>query len=103
MQTWHVKMVNENEQLLNRNQALIRYAISSLWLFPTVIIYILFKHVFLSPLGNWPTIELMFCMVLFFWPLTCLFDRSNPHGPQSLADRLAKTKLILVPKTPKHD
>ena len=103
MQTWHVKMVNENEQLLNRNQALIRYAISSLWLFPTVIIYILFKHVFLSPLGNWPTIELMFCMVLFFWPLTCLFDRSNPHGAQSLADRLAKTKLILVPKISKND
>jgi hypothetical protein len=40
-------------------------------------------------------------MVLFFWPITCLFDRANPHGPQSLPDRLAKTKLILIPKTPR--
>ena len=103
MQTWHVKMVDENEQLLKRNQALIRYAISSLWLIPTIIIYILFKHVLMTPMGNWPTIELMFCMVLLFWPLTCLFDRSNPHGAQSLADKLAKTKFILVLKEPKND
>ena len=101
MQTWHIKMVNEQEQLLNRNQALIRYAISTLWLIPTVLIYILFKYVFMMPLGNWPTLILMFSMVLFFWPITCLFDRSNPHGPQSLPDRLAKTKLILIPKTPR--
>jgi len=96
MQTWKVRMVDENELPLKRNRALIRYAISTLWLFPTVLIYILFKFVFLLPLGNWPTIELMFCMILFFWPLTCLFDRQNPNGPQSFADRLAKTKLILV-------
>ena len=43
MQTWQVKMVDENENLLKRNQALIRYAISSLWLIPTIIIYIIFK------------------------------------------------------------
>jgi uncharacterized RDD family membrane protein YckC len=96
MQTWKVKMVGENNQLLNRGQAMIRYAISSLWLIPTIIIYILFKYVFLSPLGHWPTIELLFCMILLFWPLTCLFDRQNPQGAQSIADRLAKTKLILV-------
>ncbi|MEI6791460.1 MAG: RDD family protein, partial [Myxococcaceae bacterium] len=36
MQTWKVKMVDENDLLLKRNQALIRYAISSLWLIPTV-------------------------------------------------------------------
>ncbi len=98
MQTWKVKMVGENNELLNRGQALIRYAISSLWLIPTVLIYILFKYVFLSPLGHWPTIELLFCMILLFWPLTCLFDRQNPQGAQSIADRLAKTKLILVPQ-----
>ncbi len=103
MQTWYVKMVDQNERLLNKNQALIRYAVSSLWLFPTIIIYIIFKHVLLSPLGLWPTIELMFCMILFFWPLTCLFDRSNPHGAQSLADKLSKTKLILVPKKLNRD
>jgi len=97
MQTWNVKIVSESEQLLNTNQALIRYAISSLWLIPTILIYIIFKFVFLRPLGHWPTIELMFCMILFFWPMTCLFDKKNPGGPQSLADRLAKTKLILLP------
>jgi len=99
MQTWHVKMVDENENLLKRNQALIRYAISSLWLIPTIIIYIIFKYVFMAPLGHWPTIELMFCMTLFFWPLTCLFDKANPHGAQSLADRLSKTKLIMIQKS----
>jgi RDD family len=98
MQTWHVKMVDQQEKLLNRNQALIRYAISTLWLIPTVLIYIMFKYVFLIPLGHWPTIELMFCMVLFFWPLTCLLDRANPNGSQSLADKLAKTQLIQIPK-----
>ena len=98
MQTWHVKMVDEHEQLLSRNHALVRYAIGSLWLFPTVLVYIIFKYVFLIPLGNWPTIELMFCMILFFWPFTCLFNRKSVHGAQSLADRLTKTKLILVPK-----
>jgi uncharacterized RDD family membrane protein YckC len=97
MQTWKVKIVDEQEHLLGRNQALIRYAISSLWLIPTVLIYIIFKYVLMTPLGHWPTIELMFCMILFFWPLTCLLDRANPNGAQSLADRLAKTKLILVP------
>jgi hypothetical protein len=86
------------KMLLKRNHALIRYAISSLWLIPTVLIYIIFKYVFLIPLGHWPTIELMFCMILFFWPLTCLFDKSNPEGAQSLADRLAKTKFIMVQK-----
>jgi len=55
----------------------------------------------MMPFGNWPTLILMFSMVLFFWPLTCLFDQGNPHGPQSLPDRLAKTKLILIPKTPR--
>jgi hypothetical protein len=99
MQTWHVKMVDENENLLKRNQALIRYAISSLWLIPTIIIYIIFKYVFMTPLGHWPTIELMFCMILFFWPLTCLVDKANPHGAQSLADRLSKTKLIMIQKS----
>jgi len=99
MQTWQVKMVDENENLLKRNQALIRYAISSLWLIPTIIIYIIFKYVFMAPLGHWPTIELMFCMILFFWPLTCLFDKANPHGAQSLADRLSKTKLIMIQKS----
>jgi RDD family len=98
MQTWHVKMVDQQEKLLNRNQALIRYAISTLWLIPTVLIYIMFKYVFLIPLGHWPTIELMFCMVLFFWPLTCLLDHANPNGSQSLADKLAKTQLIQIPK-----
>ena len=98
MQTWHVKIVDNQEKLLKRNHALIRYAIASLWLIPTVLIYIIFKYVFFSPLGHWPTIELMFCMVLFFWPLTCLFDKSNPQGAQSLADRLANTKFIMVEK-----
>jgi len=53
----------------------------------------------MAPLGHWPTIELMFCMILFFWPLTCLFDKANPHGAQSLADRLSKTKLIMIQKS----
>jgi uncharacterized RDD family membrane protein YckC len=97
MQTWKVKMVDERENLLTRNQALIRYAISSLWLIPTVLIYIIFKYVLMKPLGHWPTIELLFCMILFFWPLTCLLDKKNPQGPQSIADRLAKTKLIQLP------
>ena len=96
MQTWKVKMVDEHDLLLKRSQSLIRYAISSLWLIPTILIYIIFKYVFQYPLGHWPTIELLFFMILLFWPLTCLFDRHNPSGAQSLADRLAKTKLILV-------
>ena len=99
MQTWHVKLVDLEGKLLSQNQGLIRYAISTLWLIPTVIIYGVFKILMGHPLGHWPTIELMFFMALLFWPMTCLFDRDRINGPQSLVDRLAKTRLVQLPKT----
>lgn len=100
MQTWRVKMVNLSGKDLNRSQALIRFAIGSLWLIPAVIIYGAYKLLLGYPMGNWPTLELLFVMALFFWPLTCLLDQNNQLGKQSLADRLAKTRLIQLPKSP---
>ena len=98
MQTWHVKLVNLDGNLLSRNQGLIRYALSTLWLIPTIIIYGVLKIILGHSIGNWPTIELMFFMALLFWPMTCLFDKDRIHGRQSLVDRLAKTRLIQLPK-----
>jgi len=98
MQTWHVKLVDENGKLLTRGHALKRYAISSLWLIPTIVIYGIARVLKQEPLSLWPTIELMFAMALFFWPLTCILDRKNPLGKQSLADRWSKTRLVQLPK-----
>ncbi|MEI7531091.1 MAG: RDD family protein [Betaproteobacteria bacterium] len=98
MQTWHVKILDLNNQLISKTHALKRYCISTLWLIPTVTIYGVIKLIFNAPLGHWPTIELMFCMALFFWPITCLLDRKNSFGMQSLVDRLAKTRLVQLPK-----
>lgn len=98
MQTWRVKLVNMQGELLTRDQALKRYAYASLWLVPTIFIYAAWRVSIGKPPGLWPTIELMFAMVLFFWPLTCLLDFRNPLGRQSLADRMSKTRLVQLPK-----
>jgi uncharacterized RDD family membrane protein YckC len=98
MQTWRVKLVDIDGNLLSRHQGLIRYAISTLWLVPTVAIYAIYKVVIGHPMGHWPTIELLFFMALFFWPMTCIFDKNSSEHRQSLADRLAKTQLIQLPK-----
>lgn len=98
MQTWRVKLVNMQGELLTRDQALKRYAYASLWLVPTIFIYATWRLVAGKPPGLWPTIELMFAMLLFFWPATCLLDFRNPLGKQSLADRMSKTRLIQLPK-----
>lgn len=99
MQTWNVKLLDTNFRLLRRGHALLRYAIASLWLLPTIVIYICFQTLTGKTLGHWPTIELMFCMILFFWPLTCYLDRSSAQERQSLVDRLCRTKLIQLPKS----
>lgn len=99
MQTWHVKLVDLEGRLLSRNHALKRYAIGSLWLIPAIVIYGSVRLITQQPLGLWPTIELLFAMVLFLWPLTCLLDRNNPLGRQSLADRWSGTRLIQLPKS----
>jgi uncharacterized RDD family membrane protein YckC len=98
MQTWQVKLVDTQGHLLTRNHALKRYAIASLWLIPSIVIYGTIRYINQQALGLWPTIELMFTMVLFLWPMTCLFDKKNPLGPQSLADRWSGTRLIQLPK-----
>lgn len=94
MQTWRVKLVDINGRLLTRSHALKRYAIASLWLIPTIVIYGIGRVIKQEPWGLWPTIELLFAMALFFWPLTCQLDRKNPLGKQSLADRWSGTRLI---------
>lgn len=94
MQTWRVKLVDKNGALVSRHQALKRYAYASLWLLPTIIIYGIWKIILGHAPGLWPTIELMFAMVLFFWPITCILDSSNPLGKQSLVDRMAGTRLV---------
>lgn len=99
MQTWYVKLVDLDGQLLTRAHAIKRYAYASLWLLPTITIYaILVLSLGKARMQGWPSIELMFFMALLFWPLTCLFDRNNPNGKQSWVDKLAKTQLVQLPK-----
>lgn len=99
MQTWHVKLVDTSGQLLTRSHAIKRYAYASLWLVPTVFIYaLLVSSIGKVKMLGWPSIELMFFMALLFWPLTCLLDRRNPNGKQSLVDKITKTQLIQLPK-----
>lgn len=98
MQTWRVQLVTQHGDLLKRNQGLIRYAISSLWLIPSICIYGLYQVIFQRSMGHWPTIELLFFTALLFWPMTCLFDKDKTLGPQSFVDKITQTRLIQLPK-----
>jgi len=92
MQTWRIRMIDQQGHTLKRRQALSRYLYGSLWIIPCVLLQWAFH------LEQWHIIEMLFAVALFFWPLTIYLDRKDPMQRQALSDRLASTRLVELPK-----
>ena len=92
MQTWRIRMIDQQGDTLKRRQALWRYFYGSLWIIPCVLLQWAFH------LEKWQIIEMLFAVALFFWPLTIYLDRKDRMQRQGLADRFAGTRLVELPK-----
>ena len=90
MKTWHIRVVDRAGRPLSQTRALLRYALSWLWLLPPLAI--------LAPFGL-PPIETMVLLVgwIFVWALLSLF---HPRR-QFWHDAWAGTQLIHQPPKPK--
>jgi uncharacterized RDD family membrane protein YckC len=99
MQTWRIQLINENGSIMKRSQALMRFAIGSLWLIPAALL--LFINIKMNPgasMGGSVSI-IFFSITLFLWPLSALLDRKNR---QSIPDRWSGTRLVQLPNTIPH-
>lgn len=99
MQTWRIQLVNEDGAIMKRSQALMRFAIGSLWLIPAALI--LFINIKMNPsikMGTSVSI-IFFSVTLFLWPLSAYLDRKNR---QSIPDRWSGTRLVQLPSTIPH-
>lgn len=99
MQTWKIQLISEDGTILKKSQALMRYALGSLWLVPAAILLFIAMHVG-SPekIGTYLSIT-FFSMTLFFWPLTALLDKKHQ---QTWPDKWAKTRLVQLPRLIPH-
>jgi uncharacterized RDD family membrane protein YckC len=99
MQTWKIQLVSEDGTILKKSQALMRYALGSLWLVPAaLILFIAIKVGNPEQMGTYLSIT-FFSMTLFFWPLTALLDRQHR---QTWPDKWAKTRLVQLPSLIPH-
>ena len=99
MQTWRIQLVNEDGAIMKRSQALMRFAIASLWLIPAALL--LFINIKMNPtasMGGSVSI-IFFSFTLFLWPLSAILDRKNR---QSIPDRWSGTRLVQLPSTIPH-
>lgn len=92
MQTWRIRMVGPGGSNLTRQQAVWRYVFGSLWLAPCMLLQWYFE------LQKWQIIEMLFAVSLFLWPLSIYLHRVQPSFRQSIPDRLAKTRIVELPK-----
>jgi uncharacterized RDD family membrane protein YckC len=99
MQTWRIQLVSEDGSIMKRSQALMRFAIGSLWLIPAALL--LFINIRINPsasMGGSVSI-IFFSITLFLWPLSAMLDRNNR---QSIPDRWSGTRLVQLPNTIPH-
>jgi uncharacterized RDD family membrane protein YckC len=99
MQTWRIQLVSEDGTIMKRSQALMRFAIGSLWLIPAALL--LFINIKMNPsasMGGSVSI-IFFSITLFLWPLSAVLDRKNR---QSIPDRWSGTRLVQLPNTIPH-
>ena len=99
MQTWRIQLVNVDGAIMKRSQALMRFAIGSLWLIPAALL--LFINIKMNPsasMGGSVSI-IFFSITLFLWPLSAVLDRKNR---QSIPDRWSGTRLVQLPSTIPH-
>ena len=93
MQTWRVRIIDQQGYNLKRRQAIWRYIYASLWVLPCIVLQAVLH------LEKWQIIEMLFTVSLFFWPLSIYLDRTGARNRQSLPDRLAGTRLVELPKS----
>ena len=99
MQTWRIQLVSEDGSIMKRSQALMRFAIGSLWLIPAaVLLFITIKMNPSASMGGSVSI-IFFSITLFLWPLSAVLDRKNR---QSIPDRWCRTRLVQLPNTIPH-
>jgi uncharacterized RDD family membrane protein YckC len=99
MQTWRIQLVSEDGSIMKRSQALMRFAIGSLWLIPAALL--LFINIKMNPsasMGGSVSI-IFFSITLFLWPLSAILDRKNR---QSIPDRWSGTRLVQLPNSIPH-
>ncbi len=99
MQTWRIQLVNDDGAIMKRSQALMRFAIGSLWLIPAALL--LFINIKMNPsmsMGTSVSI-IFFSITSFLWPLSAILDRKNR---QSIPDRWSGTRLVQLPSTIPH-
>ena len=90
MQTWHIRLTSADYLPVTFMQASIRYCAAWMWFLPAFII------IAALDLKRWPSLLLLFAGMCI-WALASKLD---PNG-QFLHDRLAKTRLVAVPKKPR--
>ena len=93
MQTWRVRLIQHSGLNLSKRQALWRYVYGSLWLLPCMLLQSLLH------LQKWQIIEMLFATSLFLWPLSIYLDGTAPFLRQSIPDRMARTRLVELPKS----
>jgi uncharacterized RDD family membrane protein YckC len=99
MQTWRIQLVNDDGAIMKRSQALMRFAIGSLWLIPAaLLLFINIKMNRSMSMGTSVSI-IFFSITLFLWPLSAILDRKNR---QSIPDRWSGTRLVQLPSTIPH-
>jgi uncharacterized RDD family membrane protein YckC len=99
MQTWRIQLVSEDGSIMKRSQALMRFAIGSLWLIPAaLLLFIIIKMNPSISMGGSVSI-IFFSITLFLWPLSAVLDRKNR---QSIPDRWSGTRLVQLPNTIPH-
>jgi uncharacterized RDD family membrane protein YckC len=99
MQTWRIQLVSEDGSIMKRSQALMRFAIGSLWLIPAaLLLFITIKMNLSASMGGSVSI-IFFSITLFLWPLSAILDRKNR---QSIPDRWSGTRLVQLPNTIPH-
>ncbi|WP_199153998.1 RDD family protein [Chromobacterium sp. ASV23] len=94
MKTWHIRLVTADGRLLNWQQALMRFAVAAmLFVGLPVISYLGWQRSYGDhPAAKW--------LALIWWLLPFLarfYDKEGRH----LHDRLAGTRLVLLPKPPR--
>lgn len=91
MKTWRVKVVQSGHARLPWRTAIVRYLAAWGWFAPALLVCAVFG---LHAKGQ---IAIALCIGIVAWALTALLHKDR----QFLHDRLAGTRLILLPKPPK--
>ncbi len=87
MQTWRIKLVNDDDQRVPLVKAAVRYCLAWMWFLPGLIISYQLE---LKNSQIAIPVAIGFCV----WAATALFIKDG----QFLHDKLAKTRLVEVPK-----